>query len=466
MSVTTTDVINADAKILALGQEQFNDTGYDLSELPIKDDSTLFSQEVRIEPVGDANLTNRWNRENEMIEFSYNNINDIYIPSEIQAKIEFTCTTHLDNGNAQNFADATDVVISPHINIVQELVQRHELMINNERADDNDNTGKCDSILKLTHTVKDWSETNGTLECYYPEYDAANTGNTAGTITLKRRNRILPANGANSRAVHAEITLPIPFWRENKKYLKMPFTLRLYRANNNRLFHVSGNGNACIPRITVTRFSLIIPTIKPNLQQIMSYDQQLLTDYMLQYTSIRSERRVIPANQGEYNGTFNFKARPSKVIIAFQDQTRTDTQLAVQTVHACPYIYDNLAITFMEVSLNGSKIMPTIKDSNFTTGDYVDIYRRALQATGSLHSFDGGSSLTYENFGTMYPLFIFDTKNSNYSNIPEINKELTDFRYTFRGTVANPVYMYVICLYDTVMSVKGGAAIVRKIYGD
>lgn len=454
-------VIESQDKIAMLGREAYTDSKFDLTELPMYDSSTLETQEFELRPNGSADLENRFNSPNENIEFEYIG-NEAYDPSNIYFRME----SYVRRSDGSNFL-ASDQLTALTGNIC-DVFSRLEFYIGSEKVEDLNFVGKADTVLKLLHTSAEWTRSSGSVMGWMPSLTSATLAtDTNGTA---RRDRTVPtaAAGVARKTQYFAFTLPISFFRENNKIVKnVSWRLRLFRNEDKYLFEKGDGADSGIPQLKITRLSCFIPTIKMSLARQLAYDQSIVSDYLLQYTGVYADKRQLGTQQDVNEQLASFPSCPSKIFIMFQNVAREAALLAGATAHANPLHFDHLQVGSFELVVNGKKRIPfTSQNMDFTTGNYAHIMRNTLACSGALTAFDAGSCLNYENFGAYYPIFGFDVKNSHSSNIPELNKTATkvDINIHFNTAPASP-YMYIVALFDNVVSIKGNTNIARVIYG-
>lgn len=453
---TSSDIIEAQDKIAMLGKEAYTDSKFDLTEMPMYDSSTLETQEFELRPNGSADLENRFNSPNENIEFEYIG-NEAYDPSNIYFRME----SYVKRADNANF-DAADQDTALTGNIT-DVFSRLEFYIGSEKIEDLNFVGKADTVMKLLHTSQEWTRSSGSVMGWMPSLTTPVV--TTDPIGIARRDRTVAtaAAGTNRKYQYFTFSLPISFFRENNKIVKnVSWRLRLFRNEDRYLFE---KNLGAVPQLKVTRLSCMIPTVKMSLARQLAYDQSIVSDYLLQYTGVYADKRQLGTQQDVNEQLASFPACPSKIFIMFQVAAR-EAALAAGA-HINPLNFDHLAVGSFELVVNGKKRIPfTSQVIDFPSGNYAHVLRNTLACSGALTAFDSGSCLTYENFISMYPIFGFDIKNSHSSNIPELNKTATkvDLNIHFNLAPLNP-YMYIIALFDNVVSIKGNTNIARVIYG-
>lgn len=475
MSVSVEQVMQTQDVVKLLGEPKFTDSAYDMTEVPVKDDSTIETQEFEVKPTGAGDLSTRFNDPNSQIEFEYNG-NDVYNPSGVYFKMEMT-TSRTDGGV---FVAGENPIFASN---VAEVFSNGELYLGSELKEDLHFIGKIDSLLKLVYTGTEWTSSSGGLLGFYPNrwYNSSYNGANPQDIAVTRYPRYTPAQGARTKTSYVVFTLPFGFLRENKKYMKnLAFKIRLFRAADGALFEKQANGgiaNSGIPRLTINRISMFVPKITPNLQRQLSYDASIIGDYLLQYNTVYCERKLISNGLIEYNQQLSsLSSTPAKAFIFLQNVAR-DAAVGVGD-HPNPSAYDNCRITKMELTINNKRHIPFSSPViNFETGDYVQVLRNTLKASGALTDYDSGSIISYENFKDVFPVFGFDLQNNDTSNIPELNKLATkvDINIQFdqstppggaHGGIQFDAYLFVVYVYNTVVSVKGNSNITNVIYGN
>ena len=76
-------------------------------------------------------------------------------------------------------------------------------------------------------------------------------------------------------------------------------------------------------------------------------------------------------------------------------------------------VYDHLSVTKMQIRAGSGVYYPdTPFEPNFGDDKYLQVWDEFLRASDKQHQFDGGSTISYQSFKTLYPIFSFDLRES------------------------------------------------------
>lgn len=467
-------------KVQLAGLYKYMDSGYNVDSAILRDDSTLETNEYELKPIGDVSLESRFANESDVVEFQHTSNKEIYDPSRIHFRMTVRLTA------AAGAMQAADLFL-PTLNVA-EIFNRGDLEIaGGTEKETIPFIGKANTVLSLLYKSRDHINSVGTLTGFIPNVslaeinkaaatDAANYPNnyTLDRGTLTRMERWGLIAGQTAKATF-DFQLNWGFFLENKKYSNLPFTVRLYRANDNALIEKLANADAAAkkPSIVVERLSMFIPVLRPEASTFLKWEAQLRGDYLLQYNTIHVERKLIPNGHETDVQTSSLPSIPSKAFVVFQNVSRS-AALTAAAPHLNPSIFDNNNIQTIQVIVNNAKRVPfVVPDCDFTTAgayDYALVMHNTLTACNQFQDYNGGGIIDYANFKKLYPIYGFNLDNG-ISGLPELNKSPCnlEFNIKYRAPPGADMYMYIVYIYNSVVSITGsgtdGVTIAKRIYG-
>lgn len=204
-----------------------------------------------------------------------------------------------------------------------------------------------------------------------------------------------------------------PFLKSNPMIMKgMKQELNFDRNDFPKMILKSRNVPAGV-KVIFDRMSWWVPKVKPvlSLQSVFvdflnsGEQRRLMWDAVNHY---RSE----PFGANVLESSWLIKTtehRPSKCIVFFQLNDKTNDEKTNNM------IFDHLDCSRIQLSLNSSNNFPE-KEYRINFGvsgqesfeDYSRVYAAYLSACAAIHSEDCRPAVSYEDFKTLYPMFVFD----------------------------------------------------------
>ena len=456
-----------DELIKTIGEEQYNDSGYALSTQTFKDDSSINYREYILRPEGVGVIAERFKADNDTLEFNYIPKGDTYIPNKIKFQME------------GSFSAGAGATLVNEYNIAASLAllfKRGTHRIGSSQSEEIPCIGMGDYILKLNDYSVDFANTTGSLMGFYPNLDVADaTAGTAVDVNSKRRQARFCRTGTTSGApckFSVTFTLPFALFNCDKYLTNVGWTLTLQRNGDKYIFEKSNAGTTQVPVLTINKLHMIIPVITPNLKVKMLYDEQAKKLFTLQTKRVYVINKNVGllSGAGSYNETVaNLPARPSKVYIAFQNPNREANLIAGANEHVSPSFFDHCNIKTIRLVINNSESIPELvpeNDFEATDKTYSHQLAQLYECSGAMNNTEAGSIINYENFGTMYPIFGFKL-NRNPKDVPELSSTACkiDLQVNCTSTPTFNPNMFMVCVFDTVISILGDSSVSKTLIG-
>lgn len=250
---------------------------------------------------------------------------------------------------------------------------------------------------------------------------------------------------------YVELNIPLAYLFDFYDSCRFPFrgqkheiTLYLDANKNNYILkspnHDSGNPQtfeAADHKFVLEKISMWIPRLKPSLTRMAELDAKLASGATQllawkDYDFYQSPLITAPT----YNWRVTaMQSRPSKMYIFFQKSIRSD---GGQTFNKM--VFDTLPLQTLEVRVNGH-IFPndTLKldlgyDANLIntgdTSDYMRAYLMLLESQNKMLVDDTGMLISYEEFRTIYNLYVFDLTKMERRVYESISASEIEIRWT------------------------------------
>lgn len=489
-----------DVIIQQVGAPQINDPGFNLQDAILKDDSTTNYREYILRPEGTGDVSARFNQPNDSLEFNFIPKGDIYNPSGIKFVMDVLVKPSAGNIAAEQFNICNDIT---------QIFSRGAMRIGSSPPEEIEQIGMANYIMKLVGTSVDYANTSGSVMGFYPNLrnvrgityttpaipPVQNDGTVADPNKYKVTTWPVPAstNYADDNAIRRfercaavgqasftatyEFTLPFALFNTKKYLSNVAWTLTLQRAPNKYLFEKLSTATTdnVYPVLEVTRLEMVIPVITPNMQVKFKYDELAKKLFTLQTQRVHTVCKTISFSSNNYSETLaNLPARPSKVYIAFQKKRDLDVELG-GAVHVNPSFFNHVNIQRIQLTLNNSENVPELlPECNFTDPDKIQYARQfcqLLNASGAMDNVEAGSIISYDNFGSMYPIFGFKLSR-NQEDLPELSNTpcKVDLHIDFRAAPGPDALdknynIIMVCVYDTIISIMGDSNVSKNLMG-
>jgi hypothetical protein len=165
--------------------------------------------------------------------------------------------------------------------------------------------------------------------------------------------------------------------------------------------------------------------------------------------------------------------KPLAVIVGLQLSSRTSFGGGVTSDKRNPAIYDNLDLKNIELRVNssrypsGERYQISYTPSTATAADqFVRNYNDLMRLLDKQSDMDNGTLVSYEDFGTIYPLYAFDlsTSHSLWENVMTTYMEVVLNKALGTDGVGDFVVDAVVC-YDNEILLKSDGVNVTLVRG-
>ena len=257
--------------------------------------------------------------------------------------------------------------------------------------------------------------------------DFTDTDNTAGTALQgeaiegisndgfeERRELALGPDGTTSRAVN--MFLPVrklfPLIEYNPilmKGIKQEISVDIANVKE----FLMRNSTTLAADIKILGLSWWVPIVKPSLEvknsflQLLQNDTPIRLDWVSHNHYYSGDNRTASASNWLVNTT---EHRPERVFIFFQRSNVLNNQLEN------PHVFDHYGLSRIFMTANGDRQFPSKQYSiNYghttpSSEDYIRVYATYLNACGVQHSDQCTPAVSYEEFKTLYPFYVFDLR--------------------------------------------------------
>jgi len=269
-----------------------------------------------------------------------------------------------------------------------------------------DTAGGAADLSKFNTTTVD-STANGGNDAV-----SAYTG-VSSTYNLGFAQRHAVCNGSGS---HKQINLMLPlkhlfgFAEIGKVFRGVRHTLRLRRNSFANMIFRSG---AVAADVLISKISWFVPIVRPSLSQQLILEKTLASGagIPLNFNSVETVR------SGSYTaGTSNESwrvtataARVARVFVAFQ----LGNKVGDQTTNSM--VFDNIDLERLHVRVNSIQFPRDELQMTYTSGstspDWARAYVNLMSYQQKMYDGQAGGGVSYTDFGSIYPIYHFDTSD-------------------------------------------------------
>jgi hypothetical protein len=445
-------------RIKVLGKPVFMDPMTDAKDDIIYDSSIIETQVHQIFPLGGigAVLSNFNNHMGgSQLELEFNSSGVKYDPNS--ARIHATVKVELDA--VRDAVHDVDLDITSN---VEKIFAEYSLFLGaSDIIERLEHVGNASEILKLPRVNYTYYRCQGSVEGFIPDY-------SVDSNYALRLERFMPDIGEASKTTCVEIKPSIPYFNV-KKYANIPLRLKIVRNADYVIFSKASLAGSHTATITLSDIYMTINTVRMDSTVESQMNQDLAKDYMIQYPTYKCERYTV--NQQHFNQQLTtLSSKPKHIFIALQKQSRVsgDGYLAGEHAKLSSSVYDHANLTEIQITLNKTLRIPNIqRTQNFATGEYAFQVEQLLKLTGTaIDDYSSSSIISFKNFKDLYPIYAFNCRGSQYDDIPELNAQTcpVDVKMEFSvDPAADPLFMYIVYVFDTVLAVSNGVC--RQVYG-
>lgn len=342
--------------------------------------------------------------------------------------------------------------------------------------------------MNLLEYSGDYGQSSGSSELWYPDtsgggaivtrYIASTVANDAVT-----KDNILVDNVATYNDGFAKrcslfsalkvVTLRIPLARlfgfaksVNSVSIGSTHRIILDRADIEDFLHGDATafpGTADDATFYMKSISLWVPYLRPSrmtedriLKQLSDGGSRMVH---MEYSQVHTYRQT--ANTTSINWNINSAVeKPLKIIIWMQP---VRASVALKNVNN-KSIFNHYSLTTCSLTVGGSKFPEYQHSTAFsaTESDYSRLYHELLRCSDKVHNdYNTGTSVSYTDFATLYPLICFDLRESPDKLFTAGNSTDITFKATLNTTV--PVDFFAMVVSDRVLKMD---VISRKVLFD
>lgn len=336
--------------------------------------------------------------------------------SEAQIKVKLHVV------NSDNTASETSDNVALENNGVN-LFEKTELRLGDTKVDSLDYAGLASLITQLAENDHDWTTQGGEAQLWIP--DTNSTVNSSKYVTdsitsavesdnpnynsgyAKRLAKTTKASGQEYVCIMIPLRKMFPLLESHRHPFKgVRTSIHLTKNNDkNTLTRTGGSGDA---KCVIDDISLFVPVLTPSLAKGVELDTAFASGKKIPIQWNRQECIVSTAFNA--NSAINnyrlttISEKPQRVFIGFQLSTRLNsdqTQLS--------QIFDNLDLESLSLRVNNTQFPHEQYQPDWTTHDYTREYLDFTESRGTVLDFTNGSSLTYDKFESVYPVYCIDT---------------------------------------------------------
>lgn len=412
----------------AVEQPQINDLGYSLDGAVLRDDSTLETGELWLNPSCGSDLTGLQGL-NQPYTFEYYNSSDMIInlhDTFFTAKVKFQAA----DGNA--WIQNADVSPSSNIGL---LFFRATLSLGDKIIEDIDNFGECSHVSSLVFSSNEYMTRQGANEGVYKNTGAGDITDPA-IVAMKARTVGDVSAAVAPKYSYFKIKPCFGMITDNMKYLRpeTKLSITFYRGDDRKVFVKAAGYNtaAKTPIFILKNLQMCLPYKKPTASLMLQINEKLANSVVrYEYSTLRSRKVVIKAGSTDIpNMLGNFSARPAAVLMYFRQAGRYADSRAITDAWLNPLSFDILPLQRIQLLVNG---VPTpsvryefeaLDNDKLALGNYVRVYDE-LMKLGGKDNYVVGTNITYEEWAKYYPIFVFNLQNNKNISLPELNRTPT-----------------------------------------
>jgi hypothetical protein len=262
-----------------------------------------------------------------------------------------------------------------------------------------------------------------------------------------------------------ELVIPLSYLFDFYDSCRFPFRgtkheITLYKdANPNNYIHRTVD--ATNVKFNLKKMSLWVPRLKPSLTRMAELDAKLAsgaTQTIAWKDSDYFQSTQLAAATTGYNWRVTaMQSRPSMIYVFYQLASRTD---GIQTQNKM--IFDTMNLRTLEVRVNGHTF-PTetliLKQSTLLTEtqspDYMRAYLMLLESQNKMLIDDTGMLISYEEFGKIYNMFVFDLTKMERRVYESISASEIEIRWTLDANADGAYYCFTVIESDKRATLQG-----------
>jgi len=280
-----------------------------------------------------------------------------------------------------------------------------------------------------------------------------NESNTYNQGFADRHKRCIAQSGATKKVF--EMYLPLAYLFDFYDSNRFPFRglkheILLYKESNKANF-LHRNDATVNGQFVFDKISLWVPRMKPSLERMADLDAKFAEGAM---TTLRWTdydwfiSPTVPAANRNYNWRVTAsQGRPSKAYVFYQLAATVNGN---QTTNKM--IFNNLTnegaggINTVEMRINSHVFPRETLTLNFTDDqeDYLRAYLMLLESQGKMLAEDTGLMISYEEFKTLYTLFVFDFTKIERRIYENISSAEVEVRWTLRDSAEGDYICFCI----------------------
>ena len=269
-----------------------------------------------------------------------------------------------------------------------------------------------ETFLSYTKEVQDtrldaecWKkDTVGSFDNFEVSAAGTNEGFKARAAKFSRSNSVVLFGRPHLDLFHQDKDIPP----------KCPIFLRLIPAQTNFFLKKAPAENVNY-QLEIQQVRLWVRTkeLSPSLQ--LAHEQMLLkgNNIRIPYTRVNLKHLTIPAGVTSMNFDNIYQGvLPTRLLLAF---VRDDVMNGGAARN--PFRFENLNLSYLQLSMNGEGLPRIPYQPNFETDDYIREYFGLLE-TLNIDIGNRALDLTPQDWASTYPFFMFTTDPSGYPTLP------------------------------------------------
>jgi hypothetical protein len=347
-------------------------------------------------------------------------------------------------------SDGTALAATDNINVVnlfpQSLFKQVECEINGTQV--------CD-LSTPTYAWKSFIETHLTYGNSAKDHQLFTSLYKKDTID--KEEDFTANNGAKERTSHL---LNKTFYFSNvihsdffhcQRYLIPNTELKVKFIRNENAFSLLAAADTILPKLTISNLRLSVRKIMVDPLYKAAQDKKIQTHpaiYPLTQSKIKTFQIPTGTSSIEIPSIIQGNL-PRSIIIAFVNSNAFNSN-----INGNPFFFANHGINSFNLKKNGSPIVPTTFQPDFSTNNYMREYRWFLDNCGIAHENDG-NDISFQEFGKNSNFWCFDLTPDlcNSFHLHETKQGNLDVNIGFKTALTTAIHMLVYASFNSAIAI-------------
>jgi len=228
-------------------------------------------------------------------------------------------------------------------------------------------------------------------------------------------------------------------------------------------------------QLVISDMTWWVPAMRPSIEFGLKLDKELNSGMKTKLMWSKLQNIISPefvSNIGAAGTTGSWRitsigSKPTKVYIVFRHQNQYNSALSQLSNN--PMVFQHMNITNINLRVNSLQFPQQEYEADFTVNNsWVRLYCAYLQCAGKYFDMEGGGvPISYDDFGTLYPIFCFDLSKQDPQIWANITTAELELRFRRSGELPAPnnvnYTIYAVIEFEKKIEISGADNRMRVI---